>query len=526
MTRETKYPGLKTGLVVFITLTAIFLVAAPAITGGEFVYALDDAYIHMAVAKHLVNDGVWGVNKHEVSSCTSSILWPLLVSIGFALVGPNVYVPLALNVLFGIALLAYVSSQLRKNGVPASKGPFLAILFVVCTPFIYLTFIGMEHLAQTLFSLAFMVAAANILAKGKPSVAGVRPLLLLAPLVTLSRYEGLFLIAIVCVLLTFRGGFFPGVLVCLAAILPLTVFGLFMAANGYHFLPNSVLIKASEEALFQDSPMAYFGKRFFAHLAIAPHLLSLSIALVAGLWYNVRRGRTFWSKPVLFLFIPIAATCLHLEFASVIWLRYEAYLVPMALFALAVTIGPVSGPGLSSAGWKRIAVWMLLVFPVARGLLCLAIVPPAIMNIHQQQVQMAKFVKAYYAGQAVALNDIGAVSFYGDVDLLDLRGLANANVADAMLDDSYSPDLMDALARERGVKIAIVYEPWFWEYGGMPVHWIKVAQWTIPHNVTCGRATVDIYGVQPGEAENLVRHLKSFSDELPEQVQQRGARRP
>ena len=40
-------------------------------------YALDDPYIHMAVAKHFVDHGVWGMTPFEFSSSSSSLFtWP------------------------------------------------------------------------------------------------------------------------------------------------------------------------------------------------------------------------------------------------------------------------------------------------------------------------------------------------------------------------------------------------------------------------------------------------------------------
>ena len=41
-------------------------------TGATLVYGLDDAYIHMAIAKNLARHGVWGVTPFHFASASSS----------------------------------------------------------------------------------------------------------------------------------------------------------------------------------------------------------------------------------------------------------------------------------------------------------------------------------------------------------------------------------------------------------------------------------------------------------------------
>src|SRR4030042_4553212 len=66
-------------------------------TGGRFIYNLDDAYIHLAVAKHIVRDGIYGVTPFEFSSSSSSILWPRLLAGALRLLGDREILPLLIN---------------------------------------------------------------------------------------------------------------------------------------------------------------------------------------------------------------------------------------------------------------------------------------------------------------------------------------------------------------------------------------------------------------------------------------------
>lgn len=56
-------------------------------TGANFAYALDDAYIHMAMAKNLAHHGVMGATRFEFTSSSSSPLWTLLLTVAFVVSG-------------------------------------------------------------------------------------------------------------------------------------------------------------------------------------------------------------------------------------------------------------------------------------------------------------------------------------------------------------------------------------------------------------------------------------------------------
>ena len=69
-------------------------------THGHFTYSLDDPYIHLALAEQLVH-GHYGINATEISSPSSSVVWPyLLVFLSGSRFHP--YVPLIWNLLAGL----------------------------------------------------------------------------------------------------------------------------------------------------------------------------------------------------------------------------------------------------------------------------------------------------------------------------------------------------------------------------------------------------------------------------------------
>ncbi|MFX1392811.1 MAG: hypothetical protein ACFFAH_04470, partial [Promethearchaeota archaeon] len=63
-------------LVIFWFIIIIMLIySIHYLNEGNLVYSLDDAYIHMAIAKHFSQKGVWGITDKEFSSTSSSILY-------------------------------------------------------------------------------------------------------------------------------------------------------------------------------------------------------------------------------------------------------------------------------------------------------------------------------------------------------------------------------------------------------------------------------------------------------------------
>jgi hypothetical protein len=74
---------------------------------------------------------------------------------------------------------------------------------------------------------------------------------------------------------------------------------------------------------------------------------------------------------------------------------------------------------------------------------------------------MGLFIRRYYQGSTVALNDIGAVNFLADNHCLDLKGLGTYEVTRLMRCHEYRTRDIFRLSREAGVKVAMVYDNWY-----------------------------------------------------------------
>jgi hypothetical protein len=154
-----------------------------------------------------------------------------------------------------------------------------------------------------------------------------------------------------------------------------------------------------------------------------------------------------------------------------------------------------------------------LVFRMAGALITL---PTATMNIHEQQVQMGAFLSKYYKNTVIAANDVGAVSYFGRNEIIDLWGLGNNEVARQKLKGEYSTEYLSQFVKDKQVQIALIYETWF--EPGLYNNWTKVATWTIHNNKICGSNDVSFFAVEPGKAGELGRNLRDFQASLPPNV--------
>jgi hypothetical protein len=506
-------------------------------TGGRFIYNLDDAYIHLAIAKHIVRDGIYGVTPFEFSSSSSSILWPLLLAGALKLLGNREILPLLINLGAAGLFIAVLYREWAGGGKKPRWAFGMLIGWMLFLPFGPILFNGMETMLQALTAVAFSAAAARYLSgDGKGRLIS---LCLLAALCAAVRYEGCFIAAAVCLLMVSRGRWKAAALVGLSAALPVVLFGAFSLSQGWSFLPNSLLIKHSGVAW--TDPVSLWNMAVRPIMPVTdtdsihlPAWQSLAVALLGMLLLRARaEGRiAFWDARVLPAVLFLLTAAMHsMWITTEMFFRYQAYLNALGIWA----IGCLGAPALEWKVFRRstaaaaagISAAVLVAIPIGvLGFQALWKTPVASRNIWQQQYQMGLFLNEYYPQAVVAANDIGAIDYLADLHLVDLFGLASREVLRAKLGGEWQSDLagaLDRLTSAEGARIAVLYDNWFGYdpatgTASVPPDWVRVADWTIPGNVVCGGATVTWYALKPEEAEPLRSALDAFSKELPAEV--------
>ena len=508
---------------------------------GQFSYALDDAYIHMGIAKNLASHGVWGIGQ-QFASASSSILWPIVLALCFAVFGQIVWLPYALN-LAGVLYLAWWmqhwTSRLRRNGRPPQAWLSGIATVLVCgaaaVPTLALT--GLEHVWHLVSLVSAVHVIAHSLAQESGDQAAVRRAIFAAPWLTLMRYETLALIPVFVALALLRRRFRLALGIALAGCAPVVLFGLWSTSQGGHFFPNSLILKAA-------LPTASLG--FVENLSATIIRATTAIRHQPGiLWmfhatwilclYDVVRSKTLFRRETLIGLAFLAATIAHAGFGSFGWLfRYEGYLYGFGMYTLIhFAYARWSQPYPEVAASVRVP-WRIVTIgiSVAVSLMALRLTYKsgqrtyyatttafqATKNIYEQQVQFGKFLAKYYQHDSVLLNDIGTTAFYADGKIIDLVGLASLEVIELKRSGQFDQASFERLAQEGNAKLAIVYDEWFAFAGGLPPNWQRVEQWEITGNVICGSSRVSFYGLNPQAATELARNLSDFADELPPDV--------
>ncbi|NSW55230.1 MAG: hypothetical protein HPY44_04410 [Armatimonadetes bacterium] len=502
---------------VFAILTsASMVVSCLRATDGRLIYALDDAYIHLAISRTLAETGTLGVNAATPCAASSSPAWTLLLAGVFSVTGVLEWLPLALNLLAVLAIIIIADHALRVHfHLPAVSRCIALVAVVLCTPLGPLAMVGMEHLWHVAAVLALTSYALR--PKASPVVLAV-----LAALATALRLESGFVVFVLVMLkLSRRDWRSVAAMACgagLAVLLP----GLWQMSQGHSFLANSLMVKGVGKSGLREW-IDLHARRLLTNFRDAPATGALIIAAIGALWWTANRTRR---QDIAgdWLLVLLGSSLFHLALAKTGWfLRYEAYLITLALVSAAPPVSEMvlaSLDRLRADAENRAPVGALIA--LALVVPCLALTPRILLHqktpgacrsIYLQQWQMARFLNAYYRSDPIAVNDLGAVAYMVEGPILDVWGLGSTDVADAMVAGRWDAAFIAQAAKKRGVKVAVVYD-----LSVIPRDWPVAATWTIPDQGSCYDRTICFRAVDPAELPVLVSRLKAFELLLPPAV--------
>ena len=511
--------------IVFLVLLAGMVLAATHLTGGLFVYPLDDSYIHLALARTLAVHHVWGIGPTEFASASSSPGWTVLLALVDFLFGSHLFNALFLNVAFAIPLLFAVDWALRQLRPDASLSYRITaqMLILLCTSVPNLAYVGMEHVAQTLSILLIVTLGARVLAL-QPSQAVSRNVSL--ALVASSffagaiRYEAVFAILPIFILLILRRRFTLAFLFAAVAAIGPVSFGIYSHHVSGLWLPFSVLMKASLNAVPTHNPILRYRMLSsgggFRQILLAPALL----------WLLRLRTWRFWTAPQILMFVTATLIFLHLGMAPTRWLlRYESYFFLLSMVSLAVgapRLGSLDqfGPRFRALDPARKVTTVLLgltLLVLAPFLLWRAISgifrgPLCSVDRFNEHVQIARFLHSFYDHDTVVVNDIGAVSYYSDSRLLDPIGLGSALpvlIQQRLHRPLNAAELSRWTAAEHA-PVAIIQTDWPVIRTRVPPTWIPVQTWVLSRNIIFGTFHITLFAPDPSDIPRLCDSANRF----------------
>jgi|GEM_PF-3537262 len=456
-------------ILLLVYLAVLTVILQPIyINSGIIVYPLDDVYIHLKIASNVFMNGIWGIDSSVPISASTSPFYTLLLSTFFISTENAIFAPLILNIIASIIIIYQIVILTNVTKLTRFCKLCIGITFILVIPLPSLTVLGMEHLIHCMLVLSI------ILFFRKESRSKV-VLFILFALALFIRLETVFLVLGVGIWCIFEKKWNTLLLTSIGFILGLCLYVVLSLLFSIEIIPNTILLKTviSDQSIFNSTLVKIWNSKLLLFLSI----LSFSITIYK------------WNKSKLFL-IPFVTLLLHLVFARQGWFyRYEAYCI--AIVAVFIIIEFLQDP----ISVKKVStIFILLVFILItskRAFLSLSTTHIASKNIYDQQIQMAMLVKTLPTNANIAVNDIGAVSYYNENSFLDLYGIASPEVFSLKKSNKYNSKNIDSLLLVKNIDFLLIYTSWFNDT--IFSDFKQIGSIHLTNNVVCGDTTVAIF---------------------------------
>ncbi len=472
-------------------------------------FPLDDAWIHLQLARNLSAGNGFGLNAGESVSLSTAPLWTLIVALLYVLpweIIASIKTVGAL-LLFGNALLA--RSLALQLGLGRDWG-FLAGLVVGLTPrFLWASQSGMEVLLYAFLASGGLALHLQTFTRA-PSLWGT----VLLALAVLARPEAAILFPLAFLDRWRANRRFGEVLVlyrwhALLFVALLVPWALFNSSYGSGVLPNTYYAKVGSYGLpgaLADGAWQRVGATLlFYPLVQVQELIRFSIennvvltlAVPLGLLVILKKGREgSWIFVLVLIGFPILRGILApFKGATFQQGRYAAYLIPLLTVAGLVGLKEAWAflrSGLDFPLERRLRNWLsrLVWILVLGNLLVLDLrdgrnYGENVADINQMHVAMGRWLAANTPTNAVvATNDIGAIAYFSHRRVIDIVGLATPEIL-GHLQPGVSADIGVLQYLEKVQPDYLVLLPnWYPQLAEMsylfrPVHSIEVGPETI-----------------------------------------------
>lgn len=502
-----------------LCLSYIFIMLSK--TEFFFTYILDDAYIHLAIAKNFALHRIWGMTPYAFSSSSSSPLFTFLVGVIIYLFGDNELIPLLFNI-FCVVFIIYFLNKYYVQYFNKNTEVVFCVLFTLLFAVIHLQIMtGMEHVLQILIVIINIFCFQKLMDSDFKNSSPAFWFYGTIGIMGLIRFESMFYFVSLAIVLMLIKNLKAALLTLVFGFVPILVFGYFNYQKAGYFFPNSVVVKGTQFDLsgdyFSQIKFLFFDKLLFNvtfyKVGLFP-LLITSIIIIRDYCNKLSFRDLVFNN--LLLIVWIFTLILHGMFGNFRgFFRYEAYILVAFTMVLIPRLKYFFDNPLEAFKNDKIMgvliVGNALLFIYKLGYAHFMIINGS-ANIYEQQVQSARFLKKYYNNSKVVANDIGAICYFSDIHLLDIAGLGSKEMIEfnekEKVFDSKFENYLTKYSSENNYGLAIVYEEWFMQH--VPKNWRKVAVLKISNNTNAALDHVTIYSINPTIYESLKKNVRNF----------------
>lgn len=439
---------------------ALYLLTA-FLQNGEFGFPLDDAWIHQVYARNIGTRFEFSFFAGQPSAGSTSPLWALLLSIGYALRMDFRAWAILLGIVF-LGVLAVMTQRVMKFMTDDIRlANLIAPLFVLLEwHMLWAAASGMEIL---LFVLLSFVLVESFFAKRDVLYRGF-----FAGLLTLTRPEGILLVGLggLGIILEHRRNIFSRALsfalfsYSFVFVLLLIPYFLFNLQTSGTLLPNTFYAKSAEYAELTQTNLFLRWLLLYRQPLIGAQLL-----LVPGLLYGVyvlARERA-WER-ILPAFWIVLLPALYAWRLPVEY-QFGRYVMPIIPFVI------VYGLDGTSRLFQKIPLWLIRrawVMTIAVLLIVFVFIganlyAQSVAIVNCEMVALAKWTRTNLPpGALIAAHDIGAQGYFDFHPMLDLAGLVSPEVIPFIRDEAKLKGWM----MERGARYAIFFPTWYRNLAG------------------------------------------------------------
>ncbi|MFH1865616.1 MAG: glycosyltransferase family 39 protein [Candidatus Eisenbacteria bacterium] len=526
-------------------------------TAGTYGFPLDDSWIHAQFARNLALGNGFSYNPGVPVSGSTAPLWTLLTAAGYLVTGDPVLAAKVMGVLFLGLTVFFMYTLVRAISNDPKEALFAAILAGTLPRLVWASLSGME------VSLAVMLSLAGVAAHVLYSNAGDRRQYfstLLFGLAALARPEcTVFFVAAMldrALAATFirwrevaaKDWIVPVLIHICVFFIVIAPFLIFSRKFGIGFLPNTAYAKAllwdkgliaalatgSKVELirsFTTNPFDYFMSFLHEGLNNNPVLFMFAGVGFFRLIFQVPYGENSQYRSFI---IPLAAVLFPLAIGVVVpfgQANYQEgrYIAPVAPLMLVVgVVGIYAAAGYAARVFseakflgrparlvlERSIVWLLVLFALAsqtRNVWYRAqVYGKEVSNIEEMQVSIGKWIGLNLPADALlALNDVGAITYFSQRRVLDTVGLISPEVLDYCRRGERLEDAAFRFLRARRPDYAVLFPNWYPDIvrrGELaePIHRV-----VLDENVICGGKEMVVYRMHWDALEDSETRSKS-----------------